>query len=409
MRRTDFKRIKRAHTVMKVLIMASSSCCNVQSFGMFCSKSVLDMNKFHKLKNEIQMIRHDDVIDEASILQNHLPLVRNIVYRLTNGASSSHYSIRKHDKSQIEDLVQEGSIGLLRAFEKYDSKFDTQFSTYATYWIRAYVKRAIQRMELVQVPEYLEKTMRDIQMVLSEEPYADLEHIKNRLLKKSAMDTNIIERALSIIERRRAGLELQFEDAWMSESNSKSSSFSWNSIANDEKDSLLLMEDEEYRFQIRNALQKFVNSKEMEALSLRYGLVSSVNVEMSPSSSSSSFETPSTIVRDYEAEAESDLFGPSGILSSSMYLTTPIPSPQHQTSSENINFSRNTLSSQIGFEKSRRYTLNQGGRWGEAMSFKEVGEQMRVSAEYGRRLCASALKKLQTAAKEGRLDPALLC
>ena len=46
--------------------------------------------------------------------------------------------------------------------------------------------------------------------------------------------------------------------------------------------------------------------------------------------------------------------------------------------------------------------------WGEAMSFNEVGEQMRVSAEYGRRLCAGALKKLTKAVEEGHLDPAML-
>ena len=45
-----------------------------------------------------------------------------------------------------------------------------------------------------------------------------------------------------------------------------------------------------------------------------------------------------------------------------------------------------------------------GGRWGEAMSFAEVGHNMAVSAEYGRRLCGQALRKLQDAADEGRLE-----
>ena len=42
------------------------------------------------------------------------------------------------------------------------------------------------------------------------------------------------------------------------------------------------------------------------------------------------------------------------------------------------------------------------------MSFSEVGEQMRVSAEYRRRLCASELKKLTKTVEEGHLDPAML-
>ena len=105
--------------------------------------------------NDGMSIRH--AADKTNILQNHLPLVKNIVYRLTTNASSFQYYGRTLDHSQIEDLIQEGSIGLLRAFEKYDPKYETQFSTYATYWVRAYVTRAIQRMEMVKVPHYLEK------------------------------------------------------------------------------------------------------------------------------------------------------------------------------------------------------------------------------------------------------------
>ena len=48
------------------------------------------------------------------------------------------------------------------------------------------------------------------------------------------------------------------------------------------------------------------------------------------------------------------------------------------------------------------------GKWGEAMSFKEVGKHMQVSAEYGRKLCHAALKKLQDAAADGRLEPSLM-
>lgn len=85
----------------------------------------------------------------------------------------------------------------------------------------------------------------------------------------------------------------------------------------------------------------------------------------------------------------------------------------------NISSTKETLSRFLGPREveaiSWRYGLNTnddpsfpGGKWGESMSFAQVGKQMQVSAEYGRRLCHKALNKLRAAAEEGSLEPALL-
>lgn len=42
---------------------------------------------------------------------------------------------------QLQDLIEEGNLGLLRAVEGFDPDMDTRFSTYASYWIKQSIKR----------------------------------------------------------------------------------------------------------------------------------------------------------------------------------------------------------------------------------------------------------------------------
>ena len=78
----------------------------------------------------------------------------------------------------LSDLIQEGNFGLIKATEKYDVNMGFRFSTYATYWIRQSISRAVMdQTRNIRIPTHIiellskiKKAERDFQQSYNKEP-----------------------------------------------------------------------------------------------------------------------------------------------------------------------------------------------------------------------------------------------
>ena len=114
--------------------------------------------------------RKDDGDEEAKrqLIESNLRLVMSITRRYTRAGVP------------LLDLIQEGNLGLIRAVEKFDYKLGYKLSTYATWWIRQAVSRALaDQGRTIRLPVHvadqvrkLLRTRRDLTPKLNRDPTA---------------------------------------------------------------------------------------------------------------------------------------------------------------------------------------------------------------------------------------------
>jgi RNA polymerase primary sigma factor len=100
---------------------------------------------------------------------------------------------------ELQDLIEEGNLGLMRAVEGFDPAMNTRFSTYASFWIRQSMKRAlVNSAKTIRIPAYMVELLSKWRRATSR-LQEELGHLPSQ--EEVAHVMNLSQRKLNIIKK----------------------------------------------------------------------------------------------------------------------------------------------------------------------------------------------------------------
>lgn len=247
------------------MVMNCVSDCefNVQT-SLFSDSRVSDyvreISKYRNLSSEEEQelakkAKNGDEEAKDELIKANLKLVITIARKVIHSS-----------KLPMIDLIQEGNIGLMVAVDKFNWKFGYRFATYASWWIKQAMFKAIsEQSHCVKIPVYIQETLSKYSKVKSEMEKNSMKEVKTSdVAKKMNMDESKINNYLNAYKKT-LSLEGDYEMQ-------NGSEVKLIDIIEDEKTSVQAkIEYEAMKKDVVNLLNG-LKEREQKVITLRFGL-----------------------------------------------------------------------------------------------------------------------------------------
>ena len=244
------------------------SCAKLVNFDENLGDYIKKISKYPLLtaqeEKELAILtQQGDMEAKKKLVQANLKLVFNVAKKSIHATTLS-----------MSDLIQEGNMGLMAAVDKFNPKLGYKFSTYATWWIKQAMFKAISEQSYcMKIPVYIQETLsryKKEKNSLEKEYGCGVSNSENsaRAAEKIGYSEEKIDLFLNVYNKA-LSLETGFESQ---KDLSGSREMSLGEIIEDEKQNVeRTIVDKELKNDINKALE-CLKEREKEVITLRFGL-----------------------------------------------------------------------------------------------------------------------------------------